>query len=195
MLVGLDSAPELQGIARRTVESLGAMGAWGQGNAFPETFSAAVRAGVDPMVILGNMTLVVNRTMPRNILGGEGQECAGAVQAINDMLCSSYGGVLRPFGNWNKTQDAAFSTLRAKGGFLVTGAIKAGTVGPITIVARQAGNVTMLSPWSSNNQIVVLEDGSGSPVPVEKAEPAGAWSWPVQNNGSYTVKPKPALAG
>ena len=190
--VGLGSTPAAIAIARQTVLSLGALGAWSQGNAFPETFPAAVRAGVDPHIVLSNMTDVITRTMPRNILGkAEGQECAGATQAVNDMLCSSYGGVLRLFAVWDRAQhDAAFTTLRAKGGLLVSGDVRAGVVGPVTIVAEQAGGtVTMLSPWASG-KVSVVEAGTGNRVPTTpgKGGEAGTWSWTVGVEGTaYTV--------
>jgi hypothetical protein len=71
--VGADSSDDIRRVARDTVEQLGADGAWSQGNAFPESFPAAVRAGVPPEWVVGNMTNVINATMPHNILGGEGQ--------------------------------------------------------------------------------------------------------------------------
>jgi hypothetical protein len=46
------------------------------------------------------------------------------------MLCSSYDGVLRLFAVWPQDEDASFENLRAKGGFLVSAALKVRTNNP-----------------------------------------------------------------
>ena len=44
--------------------------AWGQSNSFPESFNAAVRAGLNGREILGNLSAVMNSTV------AAGTECA-----------------------------------------------------------------------------------------------------------------------
>ena len=59
---------------------MGALGSWAQGNALPEIIPAAVRAGVDPGWILGNLSAVVNATMAQSGVTAEGAETQGATQ-------------------------------------------------------------------------------------------------------------------
>jgi len=185
--VGADSPPSTRTIAARTVEYLGALGAWSQGNAFPETFPAAVRAGVDPLVVLGNMTQVINVSMPRNILGREGQECAGAVQAVNDMLLSSYSGMIRLYTGWPQTEPASFTTLRAKGGFVVSAAISAvGVVSDVSLSSDAGTSVVLVSPWPGLG--VVVTDGKGTRVHVTQPPAShGVYTWNTTVRGGYTI--------
>ena len=110
------STPALLAIGARTVAAMGALGSWQQGNAFPEMVPAAVRAGVRPEWILGNISARVNATMAQSGVMAEGAETQGATQGINDMLCASWDGVIRLFSPWPLGQPAAFTQLRAKGG-------------------------------------------------------------------------------
>jgi len=41
--------------------------------------------------------------------------CNAIPRAINGMLRSTHGGVLRAFGNWHKNKEANFNKLRVKG--------------------------------------------------------------------------------
>lgn len=70
---------------------MGGLGSWMQGNSFPEIVPAAVRAGVEPIWILSNISLRTNTTMAQSGVMAEGAETQGATQGVNDMLCSSYG--------------------------------------------------------------------------------------------------------
>lgn len=205
--VGISSPEPVRKVAAETVLLLGAMGAWGQGNAFPETFPAAVRAGVDPKVVLGNMTIVINKTMPRNILGNEGQECAGATQAVNDMLCSSYDGVIRLFAAWPLDEPASFTTLRAKGSFLVSAVLNGSSRGStsstggstggsenvvsgLTITSEVGQPVLLLSPWKGSG-VAVTDKATGNAVVVKPApQEAGVYTWKTSPSTVYVVGEK-----
>lgn len=89
--VGAHSSKVLRSIGKQTVVTMGGLGSWMQGNAMPEIVPAAVRAGVEPLWILGNISLRTNSTMAQSGVTAEGAETQGATQGINDMLCSSYG--------------------------------------------------------------------------------------------------------
>jgi alpha-L-fucosidase 2 len=58
------------------------------------------------------------------------------VQAVNDMLMSSYSRCIRLFDAWPTGQDASFTTLRAKGAFLVSASLTGGVVGSVRIEVR-----------------------------------------------------------
>ena len=89
------TTPALRAIAVQTVATMGLLGSWQQGNAFPEIVPAAVRAGLEPLWILGNISARVNSTMAPSGVLAEGAETQGVTQGINDMLCASWDGVLR----------------------------------------------------------------------------------------------------
>lgn len=66
---------------------------------------------------------------------------------INECLMQSYDGVIRLFPNWKKEEYAAFTTLRARGAFLVSASIKGGRVQPVTICSERGGNCRVQNPW------------------------------------------------
>jgi len=165
---------------------VGAMGAWGQSNSFPETINAAVRSGLDAREILGNLTTVMETVMPMNVLGAEGQESAGATQAINDMLCSSYAGYIALFERWPLAEDASFTNLRAKGGFLVSGNLQTGTATNVTIVSAAGQPVILFSPWSPA-AIVVTDIATDKTVAVQKGAVVGTYSWASVAGAAYRV--------
>ena len=72
----------------------------------------------------------LNATMQPNFwpdMGGGGLEQAGAAVAVDELLLQSHEGYLVLFPAWERGVSAAsFSTLRARGAFLVTAAIDAG---------------------------------------------------------------------
>jgi hypothetical protein len=92
-----------------------------------------------------------------------GIECAGATQAINDMLCASYGGYIHLFERWPLDEDAAFTTLRAKGGFLVSASLRGGVVTDnVSIVSEAGEQVALFSPWGT--AMSVVDAGTQRPV-------------------------------
>ena len=185
--LGLDSAnATLLAIAERTVRTMGAMGSYSNGNAFPEIFPAAVRAGVDARFILGNMTAVLKAAMAPSGMVNEGQECSGATQAINDMMMSSYGGAIRVFKVWPPGTDASFATLRAKGAFLLTGAIVADTVEPILLLSEQGSVCTIESPWASG--IKVTDVDSGQPVAVKQDPDTNYFYFATAKGANYKIE-------
>ena len=54
------STKGMAALAQRTVLAMGALGSWQQANALPEMVPAAVRAGVEPAWILGNLSVEPN---------------------------------------------------------------------------------------------------------------------------------------
>ena len=195
--VGMDSSVMERRIARQTVETAGAaLGAWTQSNSFPHTVNAAVRAGMDPREILGNLTKQLNVTMqnrnsPKGLLqfdGSQGQECAGASQAVNDMLCSSYSGYIHLFERWPLEEDASFTTLRTHGGFLVSASLHGGIVNNVTVTSEAGEPVVLVSPWASKSFAVKGEQGQA--VAVAPGARQGTYTWKTTKGASYTVSPQ-----
>ena len=58
------STKGMAALAQRTVLAMGALGSWQQANALPEMVPAAVRAGVEPAWILGNLSVEPNALNP-----------------------------------------------------------------------------------------------------------------------------------
>ena len=122
-----------------------------------------------------------------------GIECAGAAQAINDMLCSSYGGYIHLFERWPLDEDAAFTTLRAKGGFLVSASLRSGTIQNVTIVSEAGLEVTLFSPWGTT--IAVLDAATQQPVDrVQPGSVEGTFTWATTKGTEYTVFKQPKSA-
>ena len=170
-VIGAGSDAGLRAVGAATVATMGALGSWMQGNAFPQITNAAVRAGLPSAQILGNMSLVINATMSPGGMMREGAECGGAVQAVNDLLMSSYDGVLRLFAGWPRGEDAGFETLRAKGAFVVTANIAYGRLEGASIVSERGGPLLfdVAAPCSGDpaaaEMLSVTDTFPGSPRP------------------------------
>ena len=82
--------------------------------------------------------------------GGGGIETIGATQSVNDMLMQSWRDVIELFPLVPDGSSAAFGSLRAVGGFLVSAAREADGVisAPVRVTSTVGGNVTVLAPWT-----------------------------------------------
>ena len=70
---------------------------------------------------------------------------------INEFLLQSVDDIIRVFPAWPKDRDAAFTDLRAQGGFLVTAQQKSGTVSRLEITPTVPGTLRLVSPWPTIN--------------------------------------------
>jgi len=66
---------------------------------------------------------------------------------VAEMLLQSAGGAIRVFPAWPRDQDAEFVTLRAQGGFLVSGTLTGGEVRRVRVISTTGGPLRVLSPW------------------------------------------------
>jgi hypothetical protein len=80
---------------------------------------------------------------------------------INEMLCMGHKGVIRLFAVWPRTQDAAFANIRCWGAFLVSGALKGGVVGDVSIVSEKGGDCTVVNPWGAE-PIQLIRNGKAA---------------------------------
>ena len=103
--------------------------------------------------LLDRYEAALKTTMQPNFwpdMGGGGLEQAGAAVAVDELLLQSHEGFLALFPAWERGVHAAsFTTLRARGAFLVSAAIDAGgTVLPGTVLQSEVGTpCRMVSPW------------------------------------------------
>ena len=77
---------------------------------------------------------------------------------INECLMQSYTGVIHLFPNWNKKDDAEFSTLRAMGAFLVSSKISDEEIEFVKIVSEQGGKCKIKNPWKKNQEVLIIRN-------------------------------------
>ena len=162
-------------------------------NGFGLTWPAAARLSgpSDAEDLVTAFALAITHLTNNNGCGHQGGgmlENIGATQAINDLLFQSHGGCMRFFPVWNASAlgAAAFSTLRAYGAFLVSGAIDAtGVVAPVLIQSETGEDVVFETPWSQRAAPTV-KDGAGATVPTKMITP-GVFSFPTKASGTYTI--------
>ena len=105
----------------------------------------------------------------RGLDGGGGLETAGVTLAINEMLLQSAGGRLRFFPVWPTARPAAFTTLRAVGGFLVSATFTPGASGGqvgADITSTVGGDCVVHSAAAGGVPPAVVDAKTGSIVPV-----------------------------
>jgi len=83
----------------------------------------------------------------------------GLPAVINECLMQSYNGIIRMFPNWPDDKDAAFKTLRAAGGFLVSSSIKEGVIQEISISSENDNKLKIYNPWGPDASVKVLTEG------------------------------------
>ena len=84
----------------------------------------------------------------------------GLPVVINECLMQSYNGIIRTFPNWPGDQDAAFKTLRAAGGFLVSSSIQDGVVQEIAIICENDKELQMYNPWGADARVMAVSEGA-----------------------------------
>jgi len=84
----------------------------------------------------------------------------GLPVVINECLMQSYNGIIRMFPNWPANSNAEFNTLRAVGGFLVSGSIKSGEIQEIEIYSENNNELKVYNPWGKDVAVKVFTNGS-----------------------------------
>jgi hypothetical protein len=155
--IGLDSPPELLERSRNQIRVLNR---WVDFNGMNSFYAAAARVGYDPNVILQQMrAMLAKLALPNGMIAGNphGMEHQSIVpNAIQEMLLQSHEGVLRFFPCWPEQMDASFTTLRARGAFLVSAERKNGVVSGVKILSEKGRACTVQNPWPGQR---VLRNG------------------------------------
>jgi len=94
-----------------------------------------------------NGTLSLNRIGARFNRNGHYTEQFAASMAVSELLLQSVGDIIRVFPAWPKDKNAAFTDLRAQGGFLVSAAVRAGKITSLKVTATAGGRLRIESPW------------------------------------------------
>jgi hypothetical protein len=82
---------------------------------------------------------------------------------INECLMQSYDGTIRLFPNWDRKTDAAFTTLRAVGAFLVSSALSGGEITHLTILSEQGRRCKLHNPWPGAT-VRLVRDGKSPEI-------------------------------
>lgn len=78
---------------------------------------------------------------------------------INECLMQSYTGMIHLFPNWDKNNDAEFSTLRAIGAFLVSSRLSEGEIEFVDILSETDNECKVKNPWKGH--VVEIIRGKG----------------------------------
>jgi hypothetical protein len=151
--IGLGSTPTQIQTMQNTIYANGSYG-WYGGNFFawsfpgsarmglPETYSrfAAALAGRlnEPALLRSNGTVVQ---------AGGGSETMGSIETVDEMLLSSYDGVLRFFPAWPLARTVSFSDFGAVGDFSVSSSLSGGVIGATTVVSNAGRPLTIAQPF------------------------------------------------
>jgi len=140
---------------------------------------------------------VWNPNFVPQIPGGCVAEQAGATQAVNDLMMSSYDGLIELFpAGWVEGSSASFTTLRARGAFLISASWIGGAVlDGVELLSEAGSDVVMMNPFSSQSDgelPVVVEVGSGAAVNVSRKAGGTAFSFATAPGKSYTISRKRA---
>jgi hypothetical protein len=82
---------------------------------------------------------------------------------VNECLMQSYNGMIRLFPNWDKKNDATFSTLRAVGAFLVSCKLSEGNILYLHILSEKGRLCKLKNPWG-NASVQLLRNGKPAEV-------------------------------
>lgn len=146
-VIGLDSDPELLGVARNTID---VMQRWLDSNGSNSFFPAAVRVGYSPDVIMQQLRRYTEHACPNGFQldNPHGIENFSTVpNTVNEMLCMGHQDVVRLFPVWNRSHDASFHQIRVEGAFLVSAALKSGEVTSLSVYSEQGRPLCLLNPW------------------------------------------------
>ncbi len=170
------------------ITTLDVMNSWGQDNSFPKVFTQAARVGYPAQSLIDKLKAQINGRMAPNLRmtdPSHGLEKSGAVEALNDMLLQSDGGVMRVFPVWPSGKNGSFVKLRAKDGFVVSSARSGGQAAYVDITSDAGRTVRLANPWPGR-PIAVTRTGGGS---VGQTVSNDVITFATQTGVTYTVTP------
>lgn len=85
---------------------------------------------------------------------------------INECLMQSYSGQIVLFPNWDRSKDASFVSLRARGAFLVDAVLKDGKVREVSITSERGGNCSVRNPWE-RQKVKLIRNGKEQTISGE----------------------------
>lgn len=172
-VLGLGSSAATLQALRDTIYELGSPtngDIWYQTNSFAWIYPAAARAGLPDVFSRMSATLGGRPGKPTFMrqngtvsLFGGGAESVGSVETVNQMLLSSYDGVLRFFPAWTFGQTASFSNMGAVGGFSVSSSMTGTGLQGTTVLSRKGQTLAVAQPWTGAT-VSIVDAAGGSAV-------------------------------
>ncbi|MGW2539813.1 discoidin domain-containing protein [Kitasatospora sp. NPDC001574] len=184
-LIGIRSDPVMR---QQAIDTLDAMNGWANDNTFPKSFTQAARVGYPAQQLVDILKSRIQAQMVQNLRISDshhGIEKAGAVEAINNMLLQSDGGVMVLFPGYPSGVNANFVRLREKGAFAVSATRTTGTVTGVKITSEAGTTARLQNPWPGRNIRVRLNGNSVSSTLAD-----GVISWNTTAGSTYVVEPQ-----
>lgn len=73
---------------------------------------------------------------------------------INECLMQSYNGVIVLFPNWDREKEASFTSLRARGAFLIDATLANKEVTQVNITSEKGNNCVIRNPWNGKKVLL-----------------------------------------
>ena len=187
------------------------------------TFPAAVRAGfsatdpdesagLSPEVVMAGLKAWLGNTEHKNGVmqdrdDGRVEDC-GVMRAVNEMLLQAPndGSFIELFPFFPANESASFTTLRAKGGWLVTASKAAATVAELAgggsgvvsgveVTATVDGTARLVDPWAASSQLAAVACTPAPAAPAVSRVSAGGRSgllgWAMKAGQTCSVRRSP----
>jgi hypothetical protein len=153
--IGLGSSPTSLLQMQNTVYNVGdTNNGWYQQNSFAWVFPASARVGL-PDTYSRFLAFLAGRTGFSALLQqngivsqyGGGSETMGSIETVDEMLLSSYDGILRFYPAWPLARNVSFSDFGATGNFSVSSSLTGGVIGATTVVSNSGRPLTIAQPF------------------------------------------------
>lgn len=186
--LGFDSDPYLLEVGRNTMDQAN----WGSVNSTPKAPTMAARVQYDADKLVSKINTYVISKMRANYYVDDnthGWEKVGVLEALNNMMVQSDGGIIKVFPVWREDYDGKFSTIREKGAFLVSSEMKDNTVQYIELTSEKGTDAKIVNPWG--NADVTITDSNGNKVEYTKGETVNSGEktieFATEENTTYTI--------
>ncbi len=153
--IGLGSSAASLQEMQNTVYNVGdTNNGWYQQNSFAWVFPASARVGLPDTYSrfraflagrLGFAALLQQNGIVSQY--GGGAETMGSIETVDEMLLSSYDGILRFYPAWPLARTVSFSDLGATGGFSVSSSLSGGVIGATTVFSNMGRPLTIAQPF------------------------------------------------
>lgn len=163
--------PKLREIARNTLD------AWPWQD-LPRKAIACMRLGLEERV---RSELLGQRLQPDELGAG----LKGTPFIVQEMLLTSWDGVMRVFPCWPLNKAAKFRDLRARGAFLVSAACGSGEIISLEIASERGNIARLLAPWP---ETVITALPGGETIEARRA--GGAIEWDTRAGARYAIEKK-----
>ena len=153
--LGFNSDPYLLQVGRNSMD----VANWSSVNSTPKASTMAARVQYDTNKLVNNInTYVINKMKPNFYVDDNthGWEKVGVVEALNNMLVQSDGGIIKVFPVWRSNYNGKFSTVREKGAFLVSSEIKNNVVQYVEVFSEKGSKLNLVIPWDVDKNDTLL---------------------------------------